>query len=281
MSTDEIKMTSEKYRIVELEAISKKNYDLVIFGRGYAGITNCVTRIKTKNTKYKLPENVLIIGRQDPWSEYQNHAMGQFISLLTLPGYDTKNRLTIRNKWMQSAEFAELNQRQVESILDRHGSTIHVVNAVANKPIEYNVDEKCWEIEVTSNNGQSAKVSSVSLDICTGPGKARTFNPLDGNFTLRKPWRRDIVGKFDQNIVRLQESIQDDRIFVAENFLKHDSRKLSGHLIVVGGGPLASNVVDYGADLDQVTHVTWIMTSNQISNSFPESERFDGLLKNI
>ena len=85
----------------------------VIIGCGFSGITNHATLQATRLGS----RTVLHIGARDPWADYHPMPMGQWPSLLTLPGYQTQPTNVTAPACLGSDEFATINQTEWDRLL--------------------------------------------------------------------------------------------------------------------------------------------------------------------
>jgi hypothetical protein len=82
-----------------------------IIGCGFSAITNHV--VLTHSVSPRLSGlDVLHIGSQDPWRQYYPMPMGQWPTLLSLPGFHNRPKLIARCDNLGSDEFAEVNEQE-------------------------------------------------------------------------------------------------------------------------------------------------------------------------
>lgn len=82
----------------------------VIVGCGFSAITNHSILQQTGGRLHEL--TVLHIGAPDPWADYHAMPMGQWPSLLTLPGYRSHPANITRSACLASDEFGDTNKSE-------------------------------------------------------------------------------------------------------------------------------------------------------------------------
>lgn len=248
------------------EELRATSWDLVVVGRGYAGITNCVTRWR----KGDLPSKTLIIGKRDPWLKYAKHDMGQYPALLALPGFDTDAQPTDYSEaeFLSSRRFAAQNRLQLRRLLAAHD--LREIEGLIEAPLSY-VNQK-WIVQLAMQ-GRSVTVRTANVDLCSGPGPGRVFSPGSGN--IYGPWAVGIRDSFEPQLLQELMDGVGYRARVAEAFM--GVKEISGRVIVVGEGPLAASTVEH-ALRSGAKQVTWVGRSLEMISSFPPSLRYDGLI---
>ncbi len=137
----------------------------VIIGCGFAGILNHVLlRHPTSTRLGSLP--VLQIGSEDPWRNYHPMPMGQWPSLLTLPGFRHQPPSLGGRGNLASDQFADVNDKEWNDLSAAHPFyhvDARVVAIRAGTTASYEID---------LDNGRVFQAEYI--DVCGGPGPART-----------------------------------------------------------------------------------------------------------
>ena len=248
--------------------LDSTEWDLVVIGRGYSALVNCLTRLSCTN----LPEKTLLIGKKDPWQSYVNHRMGQHAPFLALPGYqrDFQHRGEQFEDYLQSQKFGESNQRQLEFLLTKG---ISIATGVIEDPLSHENDR--WVIPF-QRNPNKVFIKSKHVDICSGPGPARRFNPDDPR--LGGPWVKNIGRSFDATVrSQLYDDSGNDAL-IAERFMQ--TKCVRKKVVVVGEGPLSASAVEHAIE-NGAEKVVWVGRPLEMSRfSFPASTRYDHLITN-
>ena len=240
----------------------------VVVGRGYAGLVNCSTLAELG----KLPTGTLIIGDQDPWSEYVDHPMGQYPALLTLPGFKySVSQCSSESHYVSSKDFSKVNSDQLDYLVREHH--IKIADAVVTEP--FRRSNGTWILEL-KQDGEKNALSCDKIDVCTGPGGPRIFFPVDDQ-DIRGPWTDDVRHQFDKEILKDLICRKRSAALNGHDFMCQTLDQLS-NVVVVGEGPLAANCVEHA--LNQDSNVTWVSRPERFHTCFPESERYDYLVKN-
>lgn len=243
-------------------------WDLVVIGRGYSALVNCMTRYH----QGQLPEKTLLVGKEDPWSRYADHPMGQHAPLLALPGYpeDSQPRSEGRNEFLSSAKFGEYNQKQLDFLSD---NGVAVATCLIEDPLEF--VQSRWLIPM-NRDGNSITVAAKKVDFCTGPGPGRLFRPGSGQ--VFGPWTDGIRDSFDPNLLQHLRDDSGDKIAIGERFMQRDA--VVGHVLVVGEGPLTASIAEHALRIG-ASRVTWVGRPIEMAEiSFPASTRYDPLIQN-
>ena len=261
------------------EELTKQCWDRVVIGTGHSAVTNCMTLSRDSS-----PEHILLVGEPDPWGAYRDHKMGQFPSLLSLPGFkeSLQHRRAPRKEYLTSSAFADSTGRQLAE-LDT-SPTISIARSRVLSVLRFqdgeNGDAGRWVVPVTLDNEPSAiDVTAYSVDVCTGPGDARVFSPDDP----AGPWSPDIARNgFDAGLKRDLEERSKHRAFVAQDFMTVKQSSIRGkRILLVGEGPLASSIVEHALD-SSAKSLTWVGRSTRLPLiSFPESTRYDRLVPGV
>ena len=181
----------------------------MIVGLGYAGMVNAVTRHRTG----RLPPRTLLLGRPDPWRGYVDHPMGQFPAMLSLPGYSPVSQpRTAPYDFLSSKRFAAANLLEKFALL-RSTSAVQAL-AWVDEPIS-RVGRQ-WVATLRRAQSRVA-VRAKQLDLCTGPGRGRVFNP--GEDRISGPWAWDIRERFDPTLFQDLADGSGASAVVAEDFM--------------------------------------------------------------
>ena len=248
------------------EDLNETVWELVVIGRGYSALVNCMTRLRCGT----LPSKTLLIGRKDPWQSYVNHRMGQHAPFLALPGYhkESQPRDERFEEYLESKKFGEFNQRQLEFLLTKG---ISIATGVIEDALSH-ADGR-WLVPV-KREGTLVTVVSNHVDICSGPGPARLFNP--NHEKLGGPWDKDIGKSFNKTrLTQLRDNVGNEAL-IAERFM--ELRVVSKKVVVVGEGPLSASAVEHALN-NGAEHVVWVGRPLEMAKfSFPESTRYDDLI---
>ena len=221
-----------------------------------------------------LPDPTLIVGDSDPWRKYYSHQMGQFASLLSLPGYETTflPDHSIRD-FHSSRSFAASNLWQLRKLMNSTCPKVVVASGLISHPLVYLNSRWCLKI---ARSGGNVTFLSDEVDVCTGPGLGRPLEP-----TIDRPvgpWELSVADNFDSSIYQDLHDRTLRRGFVAEDFMRTNPSLLTGNVLVVGAGPLAANVTEHALRSSNC-NITWIgQLPDMAANSFPESGRYDSLV---
>lgn len=250
------------------EELRKTDWDLVVIGRGYASLANCATRFHAQ----ALPENTLLVGQADPWITYAEHPMGQYPTLLAIPGFSeaAQPRECSPKEFLSSSRFAAQNSRQISWLCAK--ASLRQVDSVIESPLEFVSGH--WMIPLTRDNNK-VTLRARNVDICTGPGPMRIFAPGGGH--IYGPWSAGIRDSFDPALLQEIRDGVGKRALVAETFMTHETA--NAKVLVVGEGALAASVVEHALRCG-AKEVYWVGRPTQIPASFPPSLRYDGLVKN-
>lgn len=247
--------------------MTDRTYGLVIVGRGYAAVANAVTRYHTGS----LPPQTVLVGVDDPWSTYVDHPMGQYPSLLAIPGFDVDLHPSSSTRYHSSALFAQATRDQRDRLIEA-GIIEELLGEVDETP---ELEGDLWKLRIREGAARR-EIFTRQVDFCTGPGSARSFDPDGRKFG---PWGQRVVVTAEMR--RELRAPRTDRNFyrTAHEFM--EASKAEGDLLVVGEGPLAANVVEHALNpRTGARSVTWVGGSKELSTAFPESERYDDLIAN-
>lgn len=242
------------------------DWKLVVVGRGPAAVVNCVTRARVGT----LPAKSLLVGRPDAWLEYADHEMGQYPSLLALPGFDaTLMPRSAPKSFLSSRTFGESNRDQLHALLASHN--IAVATADVEVPFEFVAQR--WLVHLRSAASEIT-VTTENLDVCSGPGPGRAFSPGGGR--VAGAWATGVRDVFDSSLLKDLLDRTRSRAFIAEDYMKEKSS--AGSSLVVGEGPLAASCVEHALRRG-APKVIWVGRPLDMAQlSFPPSARYDNLV---
>ncbi len=250
------------------DQLRSTEWDLVVIGRGYSALVNCMTRYHTG----KLPPKTLLVGKGDPWSKYADHPMGQHAPLLALPGYpeESQPRSEPREEFLSSAKFAEYNRKQA-AFLQTKG--VSFATCLIEDPLQYLQNQ--WLLTL-NRDGNPVTVRANHVDVCTGPGPGRLFQPATGR--VFGPWAAGVRGSFDVTLLQQLADDSGNKISIGERFMQQTD--IQGRVLVVGEGPLTASIVEHAIRIG-ASSVTWVGRPLEMAAlSFPESTRYDSLISN-
>jgi hypothetical protein len=144
----------------------------VIIGCGFSGITNhtILHQTNVQNTNKRIDGYpVLHIGYPDPWSGYHPMPMGQWPSLLGLPGFQTPLPSLTASACLGSVEFSAANLSEWDWLLSVQPfahlqAKVTSIQATGTTPSEY---------RLTLNDDPTSVVRAAFIDVCGGPGPAK------------------------------------------------------------------------------------------------------------
>ena len=188
--------------------------------------------------------------------------MGQWPTLLTLPGFQNKPTSISRCDNFGSAEFADLNDREWNQLISARpvyhtNAKVVTIASTPARPHPY---------QLSLADGTTARAECV--DICGGPGQALGLSTpavvdssLDSEFTAGK----GLVWSWP-------------RLLSGEMYLSQPTnrRTTPGSVCVVGGGPTAAWCVQRAQSLGD--SVVWL-AQETLNGAFVSSRRNDGLLQ--
>jgi hypothetical protein len=230
----------------------------VIIGCGFSAITNHV--LLAQQVGGRLGRlTVLHIGSADPWRNYHPMPMGQWPTLLSLPGFHSGPTNMTRCDNLGSDEFADVNEREWNWLS-------------ANRPFS-SVTAKVTGIrssasagyEIDLDNGNVAQAAYV--DICGGPGPARGPSTAMGvHATLASEFQTGVTTSGGW-----------PRLISGEMFLSRSALRppRGSQVCVIGGGPTAAWCVEFAQS--QGSKVLWL-SQDKLNGAFVSSRRNDGLI---
>lgn len=235
----------------------------VIIGCGFSAITNHSILQQTGQRLQDL--NVLHIGSLDPWADYHAMPMGQWPSLLTLPGYQSQLTNVTRSSCLGSDEFGATNQAEWNRIAAARpfahvNEKVTAIKSVGTHSYEYEI----------SLDDAAHTVRAAYIDVCAGPGPANdppatvSIDPvLMSEYTTgsRLPglWPRLLSG---------------------EEYLSKSTGAWATNksLCVIGGGPTSAWCVERAQS--EGNDVLWL-SKDPLNAAFVSSRRNDDLVAGV
>jgi hypothetical protein len=234
-----------------------------IIGCGFSAITNHAILQQTGDRIEGY--TVLHIGFRDPWAVYYPMPMGQWPSLLTLPGYQTKLPNVTASTCLGSDEFSLVNQAEWDRLLSVRPfthvqATVTAIQIVGTPPTEY---------RLILDDDPSRFVRAAYVDVCGGPGPAKDLPAtvtIDPNLVAEyqtgthffTPWPRLVTG---------------------ERYLTASSAEpTNGAVCIVGGGPTAAWCVEHAQS--QGNDILWL-SNDSLNPAFVSSRRNDSLVSGV
>jgi hypothetical protein len=236
----------------------------VIVGCGFSAITNHSILRQTGHRLQNL--KVLHIGAPDPWADYHAMPMGQWPSLLTLPGYQSPLTNVTRSACLGSDEFGATNQAEWGRIaafqaFAHVNEKVKAIKSVGTPPREY---------EIALDDSATTVVRAAYIDVCAGPGPASdppatvSIDPvLMSEYTtgsrLRGLWPRLLSG---------------------EKYLSRSAGAWATNksLCVIGGGPTSAWCVERAQS--EGNNVLWL-SKDPLNAAFVSSRRNDDLVAGV
>ncbi len=240
-----------------------------VLGIGYAGLVDVSTLLAARSPI--VAGGVLWLGDDDPWSAYDDHAMGQWPCLLALPGYRAENqpRNEEAAQWLSSRAFAENNARQLEAI-ERELRVARLPGQVRT-PFRLEAGELVIEVERADSTVQTVRLRS--LDVCTGPGPARL---LDRDRPQGPFVRVDQLHFDDELYDEYRRGGVSARVQVAQRFMHADVTP-GARVLVVGEGALAAGCAERA--LARGSRVVWVGRRDDLAQNLPDSGRYEHLFR--
>lgn len=237
----------------------------VIIGCGFSGILNHVLLRRSpvpRPGSGLLP--ILHIGRPDPWGNYhRGMPMGQWPTLLTLPGFHKKPSTLSRSANLRCEEFARLNKFEWNWLAKNY--PFYYRNGRVTAIRESATTKDRYEVIVDDKDIYQADY----IDVCGGPGPART------------PDLTEI--RIDSTLLREFDGAAGPdgwpRLVSGENFLSAKRRRAvpaKHEICVYGGGPTGAWCVEHAQTLRHKVH--WV-AKEELNSAFVASRRNDGLLR--
>jgi len=253
---------------ISIQDASQQIWDLVVIGKGYSGIANVITRKHNSD----LPSNCLWVSmNDDPWGDYVNHQMGQFPSMLAIPGFENaKLKETDQNDFLYSSVFHQQNLKHLEYI--RNQTNINEIIGTIDAKIEKQDDES-YVIQITTPSDGKMSLNCQRIDLCTGPGPDRKFS-TDPEILKSGPWTRK--PKFDTTLTMELRNKTNGRCTTGQQFLMASPEASS--IVVAGSGPLTAGCIEHALN-SSADNVVWIAKQGSFISSFPLSKRYDGLIQ--
>ena len=135
----------------------------VIIGCGFSAILNHVQLVQSTASRIQSL-TILHIGLEDPWLHYRSMPMGQWPSLLSLPGYSVLAVDPHGTAPLGSKLFADRNQQQWAQLGISHPSS-HLSGTVTM------INRRDDIFRIYLDTGEVVKAAYI--DICGGPGPSR------------------------------------------------------------------------------------------------------------
>lgn len=235
----------------------------VIIGCGFSAITNHA--ILQQGGQRIAGYTVLHIGSADPWGGYHPMPMGQWPSLLTLPGYQTPLANVTASACLGSDEFSAVNQTEWDRLLNVRPfahvqATVTSIQAVGNPPTEY---------QLILDGDPANFVRAAYVDVCGGPGPAKDLPSnvsVDPNLEVEygtgnhfyTPWPRLVTG---------------------ERYLTASTGESTDRSVcVVGGGATSAWCIEHAQA--QRNEVLWL-SKDSLNSAFVSSRRNDSLVSGV
>jgi hypothetical protein len=235
----------------------------VIVGCGFSAITNHSILQQTAQRLQDL--TVLHIGAPDPWADYYAVPMGQWPSLLTLPGYQSKLTNTARSACLGSDEFGDINKSE----WDRLASVRPFAHVNAKVTAIKGVNTPPSEYQIVLDDPARTFVRAAYVDICAGPGPAKDL-PATGIDPV-------LVAEYQtgSRLPRLWP-----RLLSGENYLSKSSGPWASNksLCVIGGGATSAWCVERAQS--QGNKVIWL-SKEPLNAAFVSSRRNDNLVAGV
>lgn len=234
-----------------------------IIGCGFSAITNhAILQHKSQRIN---GHPVLHIGYRDPWAGYHPMPMGQWPSLLTLPGYQSQLPNVLAPAFLSSTDFSTTNQTEWDRLLDARPfshleAIVTSISPVGSPPTEYHL---------ILDNDPARVVRASHVDVCGGPGPARE---LPANVS------------FDLNLVDEYQSGNHfftpwPRLVSGEKYLTASiAEPTNGSICVVGRGPTSAWCVEHAQGLGN--QILWLSNKN-LNSAFVSSRRNDSLVSGL
>ncbi|CAM3377868.1 hypothetical protein MYCO108962_17645 [Mycobacterium colombiense] len=229
----------------------------VIIGCGFSGILNHVL-LRRASTRLG-GRDVLHIGMTDPWRDYHSMAMGQWPSLLTLPGFTKPPSALSPFDNLGSSEFADNNEFEWNRLLATNPFYHAVSRVVAIKASKIGPP---YKVELDDGSIFQAEY----IDVCGGPGPARTPS-MNVDSTLLSEFSGSAPGPFGW-----------PRLVSGEDFLTSTTPAVPAgrRICVYGGGPTGAWCVERA---QQLGHQVYWVAKEELNTAFVASRRNDGLLQ--
>jgi hypothetical protein len=243
----------------ELTDLDQEYY--VIVGCGFSAVTNhAILARQPAGRLGGLP--VLHIGGTDPWRSYFPMPMGQWPTLLSLPGFGSRPSSMLRSANLHSNEFADVTDDEWNRLM-----TIRPFYAIDSRVqrIDLPAIPTAPYLIVLDNK---AVIRAAYIDICGGPGPAEGLDSAayvdptleweyDNGAGTPFPWPRVLSG---------------------QKYLSSSTtaRTTAGRICIVGGGPTAAWCVERAQNSGDTVY--W-MSREPLASAFVSSRRNDGLLQ--
>lgn len=236
----------------------------VIIGCGFSAVTDHSILQQTGQRLQDL--NVLHIGSRDPWADYHAMPMGQWPSLLTLPGYQSLLTNVTRSACLGSDEFGATNQAEWYRIAAARpfahvNEEVTAIKSAGTPPYEY---------EIFLDDAAHTVVRAAYIDVCAGPGSA-----TDPPATTRI----DPV-LLSEYTAGTRLSGLWPRLLSGEKYLSKSAGAWATNksLCVIGGGPTSAWCVERAQS--EGNDVLWL-SKDPLNAAFVSSRRNDDLVAGV
>lgn len=245
----------------------------VIVGCGFSAVVNHTMLVHLKIAGVPGTPHILHIGSTDPWSDYLPLPMGQWPTLLSLPGFHNNPPKLSQSAPLQSTAFAWVTELEWNHL-------------VSTAPF-YHIDAKVTSITapfsasspytVSLDNG--IDVRAVKIDICGGPGPAL---PLVPTAFRRSPGLLSPPTVLETEYANENSTVFGwPRVLSGSRYLSGSKAKTQrtvggGSVCVAGGGATAAWCVERAQGLGETVY--WL-SRESLQSAFVSSRRNDGLLQ--
>ena len=228
----------------------------VIVGCGFSAVTNHTTLSAARLGS--LP--VLHIGGADPWRDYFSMPMGQWPTLLSLPGFGSRPPSILRKDNLLSNEFADVTDSEWNRLM-----AVRPFYAIDNRVKQILPPAKPTD-PYTIVLDDKTTVLAAYIDICGGPGPAEGFE--------RSAYKDQILRWEFENSTG--NAYGWPRVISGEEYLSNRSnaRTTPARVCVAGGGPTAAWCVERAEQQGDTVH--WL-SREPLASAFISSRRNDGL----
>jgi hypothetical protein len=233
----------------------------VIVGCGFSAVTNhAILARQPAGRLGALP--ILHIGGTDPWRSYFPMPMGQWPTLLSLPGFGSRPSSILRTDNLYSDEFADVTDDEWNQLM-----TIRPFYAIDRRLLRIRppaIPADPYEIVLDDNT----VIRAAFIDICGGPGPAEG---LDSSAYLD----HTLEWEYDNSA---GTAFGWPRVLSGEKYLFSSTlaRTTAGRICIAGGGPTAAWCVERAQNSGDTVY--W-MSRDPLASAFVSSRRNDGLLQ--
>jgi hypothetical protein len=242
----------------------------VIVGLGFSAILNH-RLLRHRGCRRIGDLRILHIGLSDPWANYDLRKMGQWPSLLALPGYKKQHDGDPPKDFLSSHSFAEANGHERDRINEKHPfdveyGSVHDVDRMPNGP-----EGRTFRVSFKTVKGEEKNVVAKKIDFCTGRGPEIELGD-------KQVKCEDLAKEYFGRTLRSRPR----RLMGASVFLSETLHISSGGTIcVVGGGGTGAWCVEKALESSEVGRVVWVSGEPFSTKAFPHSGRNDHLASEI